>query len=59
MKDCTSKEKIWEDDLNHWEKVMKKQGYLWGVIYLCQIMGRSRKLENKKWEKRVTQLRIK
>ena len=34
---------------------MKKQGYVQGVICLCQIIGGSRKLENKKQEKCVTQ----
>ena len=38
---------------------MKKQGYVWGVIFLCQIRGGSRKLGNKKQKKKVTQLRMK
>ena len=38
---------------------MKKQGYVWRVICLCQIIGGSRKLGNKKQEKRVTQLKMK
>ena len=32
----------------------EKQGYMYGVIRVCQIIGGSRKLENKKQEKRVT-----
>ena len=31
---------------------MKKQGYVWGVIFLCQIRGGSRKLGNKKQKKK-------
>ena len=38
---------------------MKKQVYVWQVICLCQIIGGSRKLGNKKQEKRVTQLKMK
>ena len=48
-----------EEDLNHRDKFMKKQMYVWGVICSCHIIGESRKLGNKKQEKRVTQLRIK
>ena len=38
---------------------MKKQGYVQCVICLCQITGRSRKLENKKQGKIATQSRMK
>ena len=34
---------------------MKKQGYVWGVICLCQITGVSRRLGNRKQEKSITQ----
>ena len=42
------KKKMEEEDLNHCEKFMKKRGYAKGVICLCQIIGGSRRLENKK-----------
>ena len=46
MIDCTWKEKIGEEDINHWEQFMKKRGYMLGAICLC--LWNKRSLDTKK-----------
>ena len=57
MNDCTWKKRCGRR-LKSLREIHEETN-VWGVICSCHIIGGSRKLGNKKQEKRVTQLRIK